>query len=71
MPTTIVLKKGSLQVAVSVALDAAGEKANLTPARPLKRGATYTVTVTSAAMDEAGNRLRATPATRRRAGGSP
>lgn len=38
MPTTIVLKKGSVQVAVTVTLDVAGEKANLTPARPLKRG---------------------------------
>jgi uncharacterized repeat protein (TIGR01451 family) len=62
MPTTIVLKKGSVQVAATVELDETGEKATLRPTRALKRGATYTVTVTSAATDAAGNALDQDPA---------
>ena len=37
-PITIVLKKGSVQIAATVALDESGEKVTLTPARALKRG---------------------------------
>ena len=61
LPTAIVLKKGSVQVAATVVLDASGERATLTPARALKRGATYTVTVTGAAEDVAGNALDQDP----------
>lgn len=58
-PTTFVLKQGTTVVPASVSYVESGTtfKATLTPAKALKRGATYNVTVTKAAKDKAGNAL--------------
>ncbi|HJQ30300.1 MAG TPA: Ig-like domain-containing protein, partial [Rubrobacter sp.] len=56
-PTTFVLRKGTRKVAASVSYIEDGNtfKAVLTPNKRLRRGATYTATVTTAAEDLAGN----------------
>jgi hypothetical protein len=58
-PTTFVLKKGSTVIPATVAYTESGTtfKAVLTPTKPLKRGAKYTATVTTAATDVVGNAL--------------
>ena len=58
-PTTFVLKKGSTVIPASVVYTEDGTtfKAVLTPNKPLKRGVTYTATVTSTATDVVGNAL--------------
>jgi alpha-tubulin suppressor-like RCC1 family protein len=56
-PTTFILKKGIKVIPATVAYTESGTtfKAVLTPTKPLKRGTTYTATVTTAATDAAGN----------------
>jgi hypothetical protein len=58
-PTTFILKKGSTVIPASVSYVESGTtfQAILTPTKPLKRGAKYTATVTTAATDAAGNAL--------------
>jgi Bacterial Ig-like domain len=55
--TTLVLKKGTTIVAAMVTLEPTGKKATLDPDRRLRRGATYTATVSSGAQDLVGNAL--------------
>ena len=66
-PTTFVLKKGSMVIPASVSYteDAATNtyRAILTPTKPLKREAKYTVTLTTTATDAAGNVLDEDPNT--------
>jgi Tol biopolymer transport system component len=59
LPTTFVLKKGAKVIPATVAYTESGTtfKAVLDPDRNLKRGTTYTATVTTAATDAAGNAL--------------
>ncbi|HET7273177.1 MAG TPA: Ig-like domain-containing protein, partial [Rubrobacter sp.] len=54
---TFTLKKGTTLVGASVNYDAVNRRAILNPTNNLKRGVTYTATLTSAAKDVAGNPL--------------
>ena len=58
-PINFVLKKGTTVVPATVTYTESGTTftAVLTPAKPLKRGAKYTATVTEGAKDEVGNAL--------------
>ena len=59
--TTFVLKKGTAGVAAKVSYDPQTRTAILDPDRKLRRGATYTATVTTGATDLAGNALDGDP----------
>lgn len=64
-PTTFILKKGTTEIPATVDYTESGTtfKAILTPTKPLKRGAKYTATVTTAATDAVGNALDQDPTT--------
>ncbi|MBA3290075.1 MAG: Ig-like domain-containing protein [Actinobacteria bacterium] len=56
--STFTLRKGTTQIPVkTVNLDSTGTKAILAPSKSLKRGATYTATITTAAKDPMGTAL--------------
>lgn len=54
---TFTLKKRKKMIPAAVVYDAANDRTILTPSRKLRRGVTYTATVTTSAKDLAGNAL--------------